>query len=569
MSGGNILARPLPTSTPSRSSKVTRWPKKSDSHLAKKDDPAKWDSCSESGTRTYLKCVLASKVGHTSSGGGEVYSQYNTPTKESTIDVLYPSTQCPCISHTGKALKPPAGAVNSMLLIMPIEARELYRRLTSRGVRLRYKKFLEVCVYLHNQWFKAKQQDLGGFFETSADEAKCFVKELSVNGKRTALPALLDDIGITTKKPGYIKGEQAIRRAFNGNSIDCFELLPCSPKWVDNIERKLKKLFDSYLERQELVHIKDSYNALSFLDSDLDEIESRHTRSKKSKQWGYHYSGYAESVRSGEPWRFSPSGNRVHAYVRFFPSDFRIRGFFDYRDSIERVCSADLKSSHPTMLVKVLGDYLSKRRNGPESVENALLELEEYASLVHSGELYESIQGTEKRKDSKAKFQRWLNGERWYYPEVDDWFERRFRELFCIIRAFKNNDSFVPIHSHLRRIEAAVVIQAIKFCADQNIPAVPIIDEIMVPESEGEKVAQQLLVLLYQQFGLKAVVSVDYHDPDAEGLAREEVFRYQELSVQNEVLTPCPDGYCPDCWDNNCSYFLDSPFPCKHVKPMR
>ena len=112
-------------------------------------------------------------------------------------------------------------------------------------------------------------------------------------------------------------------------------------------------------------------------------------------------------------------------------------------------------------------------------------------------------------------------------------------------------------------------MQAVKFCHDRSIPAVPIIDEIMVPESEGEKVAQQLLVLLYQQFGLKAVVSVDYHDQNADDLAREEVFRYQELSAQNEVLTPCPDGYCPACWDNNCAYFLDSPFPCKHVKPMR
>jgi len=44
-------------------------PKKSDSHLAKKDDPFKWDSCTESGIRTYLKCVLESKVGHTSRGG--------------------------------------------------------------------------------------------------------------------------------------------------------------------------------------------------------------------------------------------------------------------------------------------------------------------------------------------------------------------------------------------------------------------------------------------------------------------------------------------------------------------
>ncbi len=67
---------------------------------------------------------------------------------------------------------------------------------------------------------------------------------------------------------------------------------------------------------------------------------------------------------------------------------------------------------------------------------------------------------------------------------------------------------------------------------------------------------------------LKTVARVDYHDPDAEGLAREEVFRYQELSAQNGVLTPCPDGYCQDCWDNNCAYFLDSPFPCKHVKSM-
>ena len=88
----------------------------------------------------------------------------------------------------------------------------------------------------------------------------------------------------------------------------------------------------------------------------------------------------------------------------------------------------------------------------------------------------------------------------------------------------------------------------------------------MVPESEGEKVALQLLSLLNQQFSLKAVVSVDYHDSNAEDFAREEVFRYQGPSTQDEVLTPCPDGYCPDCWDNNCAYLLNSPFPCSHVR---
>ena len=46
---------------------------------------------------------------------------------------------------------------------------------------------------------------------------------------------------------------------------------------------------------------------------------------------------YAESILSGEPWRFSPKGNRVYAYVRGFLPDFRIRGFFDYKDGIERV----------------------------------------------------------------------------------------------------------------------------------------------------------------------------------------------------------------------------------------
>lgn len=109
-------------------------------------------------------------------------------------------------------------------------------------------------------------------------------------------------------------------------------------------------------------------------------------------------------------------------------------------------------------------------------------------------------------------------------------------------------------------------MQAVKFCHDRSIPAVPIIDEIMVPESEGEKVALQLLSLLNQQFSLKAVVSVDYHDSNAEDFAREEVFRYQGPSTQDEVLTPCPDGYCPDCWDNNCAYLLNSPFPCSHVR---
>jgi len=327
----------------------------------------------------------------------------------------FPSTHSPFICSGNKVLKPPKEAIHSIFLWMPIFAFDLYATLRSIGVNPHYKTFVQVCIYIHCQWQKTKDQQLGGFFETSGQEAKCFVKELSVNGHNTALPKILDDIELTRKKPGYIISEQAIRREFVGNSRDRFELLPCNLEWVESIERKLRQLFDSYLERRELVHIKNSYDSLSFLDSDLEEIANRYTKSKESGEWGCHYAAYAESVLSGEPWQFSPNGNRVYAYARNFPSDFRIRGFFDYKGSGERVCLVDLKSSHPTMLAKVLRDYLSKRRNGPESVENALLELDEYSSLIHSGKLYESIQGPEKRKDSKFKFQKWLNGEGWHY----------------------------------------------------------------------------------------------------------------------------------------------------------
>ena len=527
----NKQPRPAIHSGNNQPSNPQRWPKRRESRFTDATTATSGTLTqkagirpSKSGNRTHLKCNLASKAGHTSNGGLRGGVDVNAG-EVKLYPAAFPSTHSPFICSGNKVLKPPKEAIHSIFLWMPIFAFDLYATLRSIGVNPHYKTFVQVCIYIHCQWQKTKDQQLGGFFETSGQEAKCFVKELSVNGHNTALPKILDDIELTRKKPGYIISEQAIRREFVGNSRDRFELLPCNLEWVESIERKLRQLFDSYLERRELVHIKNSYDSLSFLDSDLEEIANRYTKSKESGEWGCHYAAYAESVLSGEPWQFSPNGNRVYAYARNFPSDFRIRGFFDYKGSGERVCLVDLKSSHPTMLAKVLRDYLSKRRNGPESVENALLELDEYSSLIHSGKLYESIQGPEKRKDSKFKFQKWLNGEGWHYQEVNDWFQRLFPELFCIIRSFKNRESFTALHSHFRRIEAAAIMQAVKFCHDRSIPAVPIIDEIMVPESEGEKVALQLLSLLNQQFSLKAVVSVDYHDSNAEDFAREKVFR--------------------------------------------
>ena len=61
-------------------------------------------------------------------------------------------------------------------------------------------------------------------------------------------------------------------------------------------------------------------------------------------------------------------------------------------------------------------------------------ELDDYQALIESGILYEAIQGSEKKKNSKLTFQKWLNGEGWHYQVINNWFEQEFTELFLIIR---------------------------------------------------------------------------------------------------------------------------------------
>ena len=513
-----------------------KWPAQPESSFCKPNDTEKRDSGSETGIRTYMKCILASKAGHTSIGGYYIYNDLNS----NILRTVYFSTLCPYIRSTDKVLKPSKGASQSVFLNLPVTASDLYERLRNHGVDPQYRTFVEVCRYLHNQWYKTKTQNLGGLYETSAKEARCFVKELSVSGKPTALPKVLDDIGLTKKHRGYTPSEQAIRREFVGDVSDCFEILPCDMAWGDKTVSKLQDMYSGFLERPELAHIKDSYNKLSFLNEDILEVRDRYGLSRKSKELGFHYKGYAESILNGEPWRLTPKGNRVYAYVRGFPPDFRIRGFFDYKNGIEHVCLVDLKSSHPTVLGKVLDDYLRKQREKGVCVDNALYELDQYRSLIHSGTMYEQIQGPEKRKESKLKFQKWLNGEGWHYKEIDGWFEGVFPELFCVIRGFKSSPSFTPIHEHLRKIEAKAIMRIVELCGTLGIPAVPIIDEIMVPESEGAKVANLLLNIVFNQTELKSVVSVDYYDENEEGFAMEEVLKYSGNKDVATVSEPPP-----------------------------
>jgi hypothetical protein len=178
----------------------------------------------------------------------------------------------------------------------------------------------------------------------------------------------------------------------------------------------------------------------------------------------------------------------------------------------------DIKSSHPTLLCKILGDYLLKQQNKGIIVDNARLELDDYQALIESGRLYEAIQGEEKRKDSKLKFQKWLNGEGWHYQVINEWFEKEFPELFCIIRAFKDHDQYTPFHVHLRRLEAEIVMHAVGLFGRISLPAVPIIDEVMVPESRGEDAAYKLQNIIFNKTQIRAVLSADYYDSTQEWL---------------------------------------------------
>jgi hypothetical protein len=60
-----------------------------------------------------------------------------------------------------------------------------------------------------------------------------------------------------------------------------------------------------------------------------------------------------------------------------------------------------------------------------------------------------------------------------------------------------------------------------------SLPAVPIIDEVMVPESRGEDAAYKLQNIIFNKTQIRAVLSADYYDSTQEGFAREVTYQYK------------------------------------------
>lgn len=506
-----------PKSTPTRKriGDPGKWVSASESLLDELGPDPKRESQDQNGIRIPLRCEMGSKTGDTSNGGNDDWVRC----------VVSSTVACP----SGVPFSVPDCATDALYLVLPLPVDELYCRLVDHGVRFCYKTFLRLCSYLHNQLYKVGSQGLGTAFETSAEEAKKFVKELKVNGEAASVPVVLDRTGITRKVGKYKKGEQAQRREFAEWNEKSICIMPYDPKWLEKVSGAIDELFEGYFNRPELLHIVDSYNTLSYYESDILEVRELCTQSKKTKECGYHYKGYADALLSNQIWYLRPKGNYVYAYIRYFPSSFRIKGFFDYRGKQERVCLVDIKSSHPTLLCKILRDYLLKQKEKGECVDNAMLELDDYQSLIESGKLYEAIQGPEKRKDSKLKFQKWLNGEGWHYEVINEWFKKEFPELFCIIEAFNRhelNHNYEPFHAKLRRLEAEIVMHTVGLFGRISLPAIPIIDELMVPESRGEDAAYKLQNIIFNMTDIRPVVSVDFFDATAQGSAREEVYLY-------------------------------------------
>jgi hypothetical protein len=540
-----------------------KWVPGTESRFDNPEESSKRESHAQNGNRIPLRCEIPSKVGHTSNGGGvidDIDDGGGNTLLSNTVAAALPD-----LSHNGYALSIPKEATVALYLVVPTPVEELFRRLIDHGARFHYKAFLKVCVYLHNQLYKSKTQGLGGKFETSGIEARQFVKQLSINGNNIALPKVLDNIGVTRKAGKYVVAEQAQRREFAEWTTESFIILPHHPKWLNKIDDGIQAMFEDYYNRPELLHIKNSYNGLSYYDSDILELMELYSLSKKSKKWGHHHKRNAEALLAEQVWYLRPKANFVYARVRSFPSSFRIKGFFDYNGRHERVCLVDIKSSHPTLLCRILRDYLLKQQNKGTIVDNALLELGEYQALVESGKMYEAIQGEERRKDSKLKFQKWLNGEGWHYQVINQWFEKEFAELFCIIRSFKDHDQYTPFHVHLRRLEAKIVMLTVGLFGRISIPAVPIIDELMVPESRGEDAAYKLQNIILDKTEIRGVLSVDYYDATQEGFAREVIYN-QFSSFSGRTTTPCPADLCPHCWNENKMMRIESPFPCKHLK---
>ncbi|MBT3482822.1 MAG: hypothetical protein HN457_15475, partial [Opitutales bacterium] len=73
---------------------------------------------------------------------------------------------------------------------------------------------------------------------------------------------------------------------------------------------------------------------------------------------------------------------------------------------------------------------------------------------------------------------------------------------------------------HLRRLEAKIVMRAVGLFGRISLPVVPIIDEVIVPESTGKDAAYELQNIIYEETDIKSVLSVDYYDENAEDFSR-------------------------------------------------
>jgi len=101
---------------------------------------------------------------------------------------------------------------------------------------------------------------------------------------------------------------------------------------------------------------------------------------------------------------------------------------------------------------------------------------------------------------------------------------------------------FHELHGRQREIINAVILK----CMNDSILCIPVRDELIVPFTSGHKARAWMLEEIYKQTGVKAEVGGQRHELPA------------------ETKPPCPESYCPECWENRTAYKIDSPSPCSH-----
>lgn len=559
------------------------------------EGPRNWISAPESGsdlqnpvsyakTRslTPLRCQIPEKPGDTCIG-----------------EDSFLGSPLPSVSYGSRSLSPSLLFSFSVWLVLPMPLCELCLVLSVVCPNIQYKSLVRILVYIHYQFAKTQRADkerrakmhssLKGEFtyETSSDEAGEFLKEVSIGGGKTmTLPPLLDKALITEKVGAWGHGCSQVRKFSRKSKPHLYVLA-----FDSDLLSKISEDVDAHIRKQsrtdEMLHVEESYNSFLIEESTLIEAKDYRIPAKpKDYEKGnkvviidgfkHPYWPFAVPMFEGKVSNLTTSRKRIYAMIRYLASRYRIRGFFKTVKGLERVCLVDIKSSHPTMLIYVLRTYLLKQQNKGVVVDNALYELDQYAELIHTGLLYEDIQGKEKRQESKIAFQKFLNDEAWHYPIIKEWFERRFPELGCIIVKFQENSANPnsPISRLCERLqvpEAKIIMRMVEHCRKFGIPVIPVVDEIMVPESKGEMMAEILLNTIHSIAGVEGGVSVDYYDENAEDFSREVRHRYSQekesiISPPMKAIPPCPEDLCPDCWSENKAILIASSFPCKHIK---